>query len=116
MRRDVFQAIADPTRREIIDMVARQSLNLNSVAERFDVSRPAISKHIKILTECGLIEIRQQGRERFCEARLDKLSEVSDWVAEYKKFWESKLDSLENYLKELQTKNKKDVSRKRKSK
>ena len=116
MRRDVFQAIADPTRREIIDMVARQSLNLNSVAERFDVSRPAISKHIKILTECGLIEIRQQGRERFCEARLDRLSEVSDWVAEYKKFWETKLDSLENYLKELQTKNKKDVSRKRKSK
>jgi DNA-binding transcriptional ArsR family regulator len=116
MRRDVFQAIADPTRREIIDMVARQSLNLNSVAERFDVSRPAISKHIKILTECGLIEIRQQGRERFCEARLDKLSEVSDWVAEYKKFWESKLDSLEIYLKELQTKNKKNVSRKRKPK
>jgi DNA-binding transcriptional ArsR family regulator len=116
MRRDVFQAIADPTRREIIDMVARQSLNLNSVAERFDVSRPAISKHIKILTECGLIEIRQQGRERFCEARLDRLSEVSDWVAEYKKFWETKLDSLENYLKELQTKNKKDVSRKRKPK
>ena len=116
MRRDVFQAIADPTRREIIDMVARQSLNLNSVAERFDVSRPAISKHIKILTECGLIELRPQGRERFCEARLDRLSEVSDWVAEYKKFWETKLDSLENYLKELQTKNKKDVSRKRKSK
>ena len=116
MRRDVFKAIADPTRREIIDMVARQSLNLNSVAERFDVSRPAISKHIKILTECGLIEIRQQGRERFCEARLDKLSEVSDWVAEYKKFWESKLDSLEIYLKELQTKNKKNVSRKRKPK
>ena len=116
MRRDVFQAIADPTRREIIYMVARQSLNLNSVAERFDVSRPAISRHIKILTECGLIEIRQQGRERFCEARLDRLSEVSEWVAEYKKFWESKLDSLENYLNTLQTKNKKHVSRKRKSK
>jgi len=116
MRRDVFQAIADPTRREIIDMVARQSLNLNSVAERFDVSRPAISKHIKILMECGLIEIRQQGRERFCEARLDKLGEVSDWIEEYRKLWESKLDSLENYLKELQTKNKKNVSRKRKSK
>lgn len=116
MRRDVFQAIADPTRREIIHLIAGQSLNLNAVAEKFDVSRPAISKHIKILAECGLIEIRQQGRERYCEARLDKLSEVSDWVDEYKKFWESKLDSFENYLAELQTKNKKHVSRKRKPK
>jgi DNA-binding transcriptional ArsR family regulator len=107
MRRDVFQAIADPTRREIINMIAYQSLNLNSVAEKFDISRPAISKHIKILTECGLIEIKQQGRERFCEAKLQKLNEVSDWVEQYKKFWEQKLDSLEEYLKELQSKNKK---------
>jgi DNA-binding transcriptional ArsR family regulator len=66
MRRDVFQAIADPTRRKIINMISQQSLNLNSVAENFHVSRPAISKHIKILTECGLIEIKQQGRERYC--------------------------------------------------
>ena len=116
MRRDVFQAIADPTRREIISLVARQRLNLNSVAENFDVSRPAISKHIKILTECGLIVIKKQGRERYCEAKLDKLGEVSDWIEEYRKFWESKLDSLENYLQELQTKNKDHGSRKRKSK
>ena len=114
MRRDVFQAIADPTRREIINLIAHQSLNLNSVAEKFDVSRPAISKHIKILAECGLIMIRQEGRERYCEAKLDKLHEVSDWVAEYKKFWESKLDSLEVYLNELQTKNKPHVKRKKK--
>jgi DNA-binding transcriptional ArsR family regulator len=116
MRRDVFQAIADPTRREIINLIAHRSLNLNSVAENFDVSRPAISRHIKILTECGLIMIRQEGRERYCEARLDKLSEVSEWVDEYRKFWEAKLDSLENYLADLQTKNKKHVSRKRKPK
>src|SRR3984885_1246894 len=116
MRRDVFQAIADPTRREIINLIAHQSLNLNAVAENFDVSRPAISRHIKILTECGLIMIRQEGRERYCEAKLDKLHEVSDWVDEYRKFWESKLDSLENYLAELQTKNKQHGSRKRKSK
>ena len=116
MRRDVFQAIADPTRREIISLVARRRLNLNSVAENFDVSRPAISKHIKILTECGLIVIKKQGRERYCEAKLDKLGEVSDWIEEYRKFWESKLDSLENYLQELQTKNKDHGSRKRKSK
>ncbi|MEO7983465.1 MAG: metalloregulator ArsR/SmtB family transcription factor, partial [Bacteroidota bacterium] len=68
MRRDVFQAIADPTRRQIINMISMQSLNLNAVAENFDISRPAISKHIKILTECGLIVIKQKGRERYCEA------------------------------------------------
>lgn len=107
MRRDVFQAIADPTRREIINMLAHKSLNLNSVAENFEVSRPAISKHIKILTECGLVIIRQKGRERYCEAQLDKLNEVSHWVEQYKKFWIEKLDALENYLDELQSKPKK---------
>ena len=114
VRRDVFQAIADPTRREIISLLARKSLNLNAVAQRFNVSRPAISKHIKILTECGLVTISQQGRERYCEAKLDKLSEVSVWVEEYRKFWEAKLDSLEIYLNELQTKNKSHGRRKRK--
>jgi len=98
MRRDVFQAIADPTRREIINRIAHQSMNLNAVAEQFDISRPAISKHIKILTECGLIIIRQQGRERYCEAHLQKLNEVSKWIEQYKVFWTSKLDALENYL------------------
>jgi DNA-binding transcriptional ArsR family regulator len=98
LRRDVFQAIADPTRRAIIQMIAHQSLNLNAVAENFDVSRPAISKHIKILTECGLIIIKQQGRERYCEAQLHKLHEVSDWIEQYRVFWTKKLDALENYL------------------
>lgn len=105
MRRDVFQAIADPTRREIINMIAHETLNLNAVAEKFDISRPAISKHIKILTECGLIVINQKGRERHCEANLKKLNEVSDWVEQYREFWNKKLDALENYLNELQTKN-----------
>jgi DNA-binding transcriptional ArsR family regulator len=107
MRRDVFQAIADPTRREIIGMISQQSLNVNSVAEKFDVSRTAIYKHLKILTECGLVVIKQQGRERFCEARLGKLNEVTDWVEHYRKLWMHKLDNLENYLNELQGKNKK---------
>jgi len=106
MRRDVFQAIADPTRRQIINMIAHQSLHLNSVAEKFDVSRPAISKHIKILTECGLIVIKQQGRHRYCEAKLDKLNEVSDWVEQHRKFWTQKLDALETYLEEIQAKEK----------
>jgi DNA-binding transcriptional ArsR family regulator len=74
------------------------------VADRFKVSRPAISKHIKILTECGLVEIKQQGRERYCEAKFDKLNEVSSWVEQYRKFWEQKLDALEVYLAELQSK------------
>jgi len=98
MRRDVFQAIADPTRREIIHLLAHQRLNLNAVAEQFDVSRPAISKHIKILTECGLIEMRQQGRERYCEAKLKKLNEVNRWTEQYRMFWTKKFDTLENFL------------------
>ena len=113
MRRDTFQAIADPTRREIIRMIAKQPLNVNAVSEHFEVSRTAIYKHIKILTQCGLVSIRQQGRERFCEARLEKLSEVSDWVDQYRKIWMDRLDSLENYLVELQNhKNKKHGKRK----
>jgi DNA-binding transcriptional ArsR family regulator len=104
MRRDVFQAIADPTRREIINLLASKSLNLNAVADNFDVSRPAISKHIKILTECGLVIIKQRGRERFCEAKLDKLNDVSVWVEKYKDFWNKKLDALETYLEEVKLK------------
>ncbi len=113
-RRDVFQAIADPTRRAIINMISQQPLNLNAVAGQFDVSRPAISKHIKILTECGLIVIRQKGRERYCEAKLQKLNEVSDWVEQYRKFWNIKLDALEKYLGELQQEKKKGAKAKAK--
>jgi DNA-binding transcriptional ArsR family regulator len=116
MRRDVFQAIADPTRREIIRMIAGQPLNLNSVAEKFEMSRPAISKHIRILTECGLVQIRAKGRERFCEAKLEKLNEVSAWIEPYRTFWTAKLDSLETYLDELQTTQKKNLTKQPKTK
>jgi len=112
MRRDVFQAIADPTRREILGLLTAQSLNLNSVAENFDISRPAVSKHIKILTECGLIVIKKEGREHYCEAQFDKLHEVSDWVEQYRKFWEERFDALEIYLNKLQNKNKKKSKKK----
>ena len=104
MRRDVFQAIADPTRREIIGLLARQSLNLNAVADNFEISRPAISKHIRILTECGLVTIRQQGRERFCQADLRKLKQVSDWTEKYRSFWNKKLDALGHFLEKEQIK------------
>ncbi|MBC9935008.1 ArsR/SmtB family transcription factor [Chitinophaga qingshengii] len=112
MRRDVFQAIADPTRREIIQMIATTPLNVNTVTERFDVSRTAVYKHIKILTECGLIVMRQKGRERFCEAKLEKLQAVSDWVEQYKKMWNARFDLLDNVLEDLQTKNKKHGNKK----
>jgi DNA-binding transcriptional ArsR family regulator len=104
-RRDVFQAIADPTRRQIIGMLAQESLNLNSIAEKFDVTRQAVSLHVKILTECGLIVIKQQGRERICEAKLDKLSEVSDWIDQYRQYWNVKFNSLDKYLQKVQSKN-----------
>jgi DNA-binding transcriptional ArsR family regulator len=105
MRRDVFQAIADPNRRAILNLLAKKRrLNLNDIAEKFDISRPAISKHIKILKECGLVSIKQSGRERYCETFPEKLNEVSDWVEQYRRFWEDKLDSLEEYLKEIQSK------------
>jgi DNA-binding transcriptional ArsR family regulator len=110
MRRDVFQAIADPTRREIIGLLAVNTLTLNGVAENFDSSRPAISKHIKILTECDLVEITQQGRERYCRVNFNKLKEVNDWVAQFHEFWSKKLDALGDLLDEgekLRMKNKK---------
>ncbi|TND07229.1 MAG: ArsR family transcriptional regulator [Bacteroidetes bacterium] len=107
MRRDVFQAIADPNRRAILGLLAGQKLTLNSVAANFDISRPAISKHIRILAECGLITVQQHGRERYCEAKLGKLREVSDWVEQYRKMWTTKLDALGAYLDRVQAKEKK---------
>ena len=112
MRRDVFQAIADPTRRDIIDVIARQSLTLNAIADDFDISRQAVSKHIKILTECGLIIIEQQGRERYCHAKLDKLNDVSLWIEQYRKIWEDRFEDLDSVLEELKAKRKKTNRRK----
>ena len=104
--RDIFQAIADPTRRQIIGMLARKSLNVNAIAREFDISRQAVSLHVQFLNDCGLIKITQQGRERYCEAKLEKLNEVADWVNQYRKYWDNKLDSLENYLAKIQKKKK----------
>jgi len=104
-RRDVFQAISDPTRRQIINLIAHKRMNLNALAENFEISRPAISQHIKILTECGMVVVKQEGRERFCEAKLDGLREVSSWVDQYKQFWNEKFDSLGSYLDKIQANN-----------
>jgi DNA-binding transcriptional ArsR family regulator len=100
-RRDVFQAIADPTRRQIIHITAGTPLSVNAIAERFDTTRQAISLHIKILIECDLLTINKQGRERYCEARLSQLNEVAVWVEQYRQHFESKLDNLETYLEKL---------------
>ena len=102
-RRDVFQAISDPTRREIIDLIAHKHLTPNNIAENFDVTRQAISMHIKILIECGLITIKQEGRERHYKAKLDKLNEVSEWIQQYRQFWDIKFNSLDKYLNKVQT-------------
>jgi DNA-binding transcriptional ArsR family regulator len=104
VRRDVFQAIADPTRRQIIEMVAQKPLHVNAIADKFDVSRQAVSLHVKILTECGLIIIKKQGRERYCEAKLDKLNEVATWVDYCRQFWTTKFNSLDKYLDKVQAK------------
>ena len=101
-RRDVFQAIADPVRRDILNLIAHKHLKLNSIAENFDISRPAISQHIKILIECGLINIDQQGRERYCYIQPKKLSEVADWIEPFRELWEKRFDRLDSLLIKIQ--------------
>ncbi|MEJ2880949.1 ArsR/SmtB family transcription factor [Pedobacter sp. GR22-6] len=104
--RDIFQAISDPTRRQILGMLAQESLNVNAIAKEFDITRQAVSLHVQFLNDCGLIVISKHGRERYCEARLEKLSEVSDWIDQYRKYWDTKFDSLEGYLAKIQKKKK----------
>lgn len=107
-RRDPFQAIADPIRRQIIVLLAAQSLNLNAIAAEFTISRPAISKHIKILKECGIIAVRQQGRERYCSIQAERLSEIDAWISQFRALWEARLDRFGAYLETLQSQENKD--------
>ncbi len=114
-RRDVFQAIADPVRRDILNMLTHKQLNLNSIAENFDISRPAISQHIKILTECGLIMIDQQGRERYCYLQPKKMSEVADWLEPFRKLWENRYSQLDSLLEKMKAEERPGKYKKRKS-
>ena len=100
-RRDVFQALADPTRRMIIQKLAREPLNLATIGEDFGVSRQAIAKHIKVLDECGMIIVTQKGRERFCELQFNKLNEVTDWVNESRKLWNQRFEKLDKFLEKI---------------
>lgn len=102
MKKDVFQAIAEPKRRAILDLLVQQSLTINDIADQFEISRPAVSKHIKILTESELVVIHQNGRERYCEAQPDKLNEVTDWIEQYQQRCEQRFNRLDDLLQELQ--------------
>ncbi len=98
MRRDIFQAIADPTRRAIIALIALQSMTPNALAEHFDTSRQAVSKHLKILSECELVKQEQHGREIFYTLELEKMKEIDHWLEQFRKIWETKFSQLDDLL------------------
>jgi DNA-binding transcriptional ArsR family regulator len=106
MRRDIFQAIADPTRRAIISLIVVQAMTPNALAEKFDASRQAVSKHIKILNECGLVTTKQLGRERYYQIHPKKLKEVADWLEPFRQMWENRFDKLDKVLAQLKSKTK----------
>ena len=99
-RRDVFQAIADPTRRMIIQKLSGGALNIGQIVEDAGISRQGIAKHLKILNECGMITLTQKGREQLCEVRLDQLDEVANWISESRKLWNQRLKKLDKFLVE----------------
>ena len=101
MRRDVFQAIADPIRRDIIGLIAKNPQTPNAVADSFDISRQAISKHIQILTECGLLQLQVQGRNHYYTVQPQKLAEVNDWLEPFRQMWEDRFNQLDNLLDNL---------------
>ena len=98
MRRDIFQAIADPTRRAIIALIALQAMTPNAIAENFNTTRQAVSKHLRILTECELVKSEQQGREIYYSLQLEKLKEIDKWLGQYRKLWETRFHQLDNVL------------------
>ncbi|MBZ0099020.1 MAG: metalloregulator ArsR/SmtB family transcription factor [Taibaiella sp.] len=100
-RRDVFQAIADPHRRQIIDLLSEEPMTLNAIAEKFDISRPAISQHIKYLAECGIVTVEQRGRERYFTIQSQNLVPAFLWLEKYHKQWHERIDSFEAYLDKL---------------
>ena len=98
MRRDVFQAIADPTRRAIIALIASQAMTPNALAEHFDTTRQAVSKHLRVLTECELVRPEQQGREIYYQLELNKMKEIDKWLEQFRKIWESRFAQLDTLL------------------
>jgi DNA-binding transcriptional ArsR family regulator len=98
IRRDIFQAIADPTRRAIIGLIAIHAMTPNALAEHFNTSRQAVSKHIQILTECELVKQEQQGREIYYSLEIEKMKEIDKWIAQFRKIWETRFNQLDKVL------------------
>ena len=98
IRRDIFQAIADPTRRAIIGLIALQAMTPNALAEHFNTSRQAVSKHIKILTQCELLKQEQQGREIYYSLEIEKMKEIDEWLHQFRKLWETRFNQLDEVL------------------
>lgn len=100
-RRDIFQAIVDPTRRAIITLIALQAMTPNAIAEHFDTTRQAVSKHLRVLTECELVTQKQQGREIFYQLEIDKMKEIDQWLAQFREIWEARFNQLDEVLATL---------------
>jgi DNA-binding transcriptional ArsR family regulator len=98
MRRDIFQAIADPTRRAIIALIALQAMTPNAIAENFNSTRQAVSKHLRILTECELVKQEHHGREIYYSLEINKMKEIDKWLEQYRKIWETRFNQLDNLL------------------
>ena len=98
MRRDIFQAIADPTRRAIIALIALQAMTPNAIADNFNTTRQAVSKHLRILTECELVKQEHQGREIYYSLEIDKMKEIDRWLEEYRMIWENRFNQLDKVL------------------
>jgi DNA-binding transcriptional ArsR family regulator len=107
MRRDIFQAIADPTRRAIITLIALQAMTPNAIAEHFDITRQAVSKHLRILTECELVKQEQNGREIYYQLEIDKMKEIDKWLEQFRTIWETRYSQLDNLLTVIKGKKKK---------
>ena len=106
LRRDPFQAIADPTRRAILVLLASQTMTAGAIADNFDVARPTISKHMQILNECDLISASQKGREIYYELKPDKMKDIDKWLDQFRKIWEERYSQLDNLLSTIQKKEK----------
>ncbi|OJU26581.1 MAG: transcriptional regulator [Sphingobacteriales bacterium 41-5] len=104
MRRDIFQAIADPTRRAIIALIAIQAMTPNAIAEHFDTTRQAVSKHLRILSECELITQEHKGREIYYQLEVDRMREVDKWLEQFRKIWQGRFDNLDKLLAKMQKK------------
>jgi DNA-binding transcriptional ArsR family regulator len=98
MRRDIFQAIADPTRRAIISLIALQAMTPNAIAENFNTTRQAISKHLRILTECELVKQQHQGREIYYSLEIEKMKEIDQWLSQYREIWQTRFNQLDELL------------------